>query len=175
MHAISLAFAILINEQFPGSALDPSWKANKGKWEVVGGVVKATELAADKHAAVIRRAVAYRDAVIEFDFKLAGADWVALSLNKKGAHVSRVVVGPGGFRVQKDSPGIVLGKSDQSISANEWHTMRVVVEGRRMTATLDGKVAVSGEHEAIDCDKVDIGFPVKGDSVYLRNVKVTTR
>jgi hypothetical protein len=175
MAILALAFAILVHDQFPGSALDPTWKVNKGRWEVSGGVVKGTEVAADKHAAVIRRAVAYRDAVIEFDFKLAGADWVALSLNKKGAHVSRVVIAATGFRVQKDSPAAVLGKSDQPVSANEWHTMRVVVEGRRMTAVLDGKVAVSGEHEALDCEKVDIGFPVKGDSVYLRNVRVTAK
>ncbi|MBM3737452.1 MAG: DUF1080 domain-containing protein [Acidobacteria bacterium] len=175
MTAAWLAFAILIHEQFPGAALDSSWKVNKGKWEVSGGVVKGTELASDKHAAVIRRAVNYRNAVIEFDFKLAGADWVALSINKKGAHVSRVVVGPTGFRVQKDTPGVVLGKSDAAVPANEWHTMRVVVDGKKMTATLDGKITVGGEHEAIDVDKADIGFPVKGDSVYLRNIRLSAK
>ncbi len=169
------ASSMILRDQFPGSALDPAWKANKGKWEVVGGAVKGAELDADKHAAVIRRAVKYHNANIEFEFKLDGATWLALSLNKQGAHVSRVIIAPSGFRVKCDTPNVELAKSDSPVATGEWHKMRVTVDGRKMTAVLDGKVTVTGEHDGIDVDKVDIGFPVKGSSAWLRNVTVTAR
>ncbi len=166
---------MILRDEFGGTALDSSWKAGKGKWEMVGGAVKGSELASDKHAAVIRRPVAYRNADIVFEFKLAGAEWVALSLNKQGAHVARVVISPKGFRIQKDSPTAMLAKNDDPIAADVWHKMRVTVDGQNMKASLDARTLIEGRHEAIDVDKVDIGFPVKGQSVYLRNVSVTTK
>lgn len=67
----------------------------------MGGAVKGSEFAAGK-------------------LEIEGATWLALSLNKQGAHVSRVIIAPAGFRVKSDAPNVELAKFDSSVSTGEW-------------------------------------------------------
>lgn len=63
------------------------WKAAKGKWELVEGVMRGSELEADKHGAVTRLPNKLQNFVIEYEFKFAGARSTSLSIQRgKGSH-----------------------------------------------------------------------------------------
>lgn len=170
--------AVLLEDDFQGPAIHAAWKQAKGKWQIVNGALKGVEVASDKHAAVVRRPVAYRDAVIEFAFKFDGARMTHLSLNSSKGHVCRVTIDPKGFVLKKDKTNAksddkpaVLARRDVKFEQGKWYTMVVEVRGKQLSARV-GADSATGEHEGIDVDKADIGFPVAGDSASLDYVKV---
>lgn len=169
----------VLADDFAGPALAPEWKPLKGKWEVAGGAVKGTEKAEDQHAAVIRRDVVARDLVVQFSFRFDGGKSTALSFNDKKGHVCRVGITPAGFSVARDKPTrnseekqVQLDRQPVAVAPGEWHTMVVEIVGKTMVATLDGKTVAFGSHDAIDGEKTNIGFPVSGDGVSLKAVRV---
>jgi hypothetical protein len=168
---------LLFSDDF--TSAKPGWTAKPGKWEIVDGAAKITELPADKHAAVRRHALAYTDAIFEFSFKFDGAKQISLSINDKGGHVCRLIVARTGMILQRDKPNAKsdvkparLAASQQPVSDGEWHKVVVEVKGPRMIAVLDGKVSISGTDPAIGVEKIDFGFPVTGQSAWLDNVKI---
>jgi hypothetical protein len=170
--------ALLLEDDFSGSAIHGDWKQPKGKWRVGQGVLTGVEVAADKHAAVMRRPVAYHDAVIEFSFRLDGARLLHLSLNSKQGHVCRVTVDSKGFTLRKDKTNArstdkaeALARAAVVFETGKWYTMRVEVRGAKIRAEAGGQTA-EGSHPGIDVDKADIGFPVVGDSASIDYVKV---
>lgn len=171
--------ALLLKEDFTSSPLGAEWKTLKGTWEMVGGAIKGSERTADQHAGVLAREVKCHDLIAQFDFKLAGARSMAFSLNSAKGHVCRVTITPTGFIVQKDKTG--KNSEDKSarldtvnvvITSGEWHTMLVEVCGKEMVACMDGQQTGFGTHEGIDVDKTSIRFPVGGEAVFLRNLRL---
>lgn len=160
--------------------LGKEWKKGKGKWEVVDGVLKGTELKEDMHGAVTRHALAAKDVVIAYSFKLDGAKNTSLSINDAKGHVCRVIIRPDGFTVQKDDhdgkdgpdKAMVLDKVETPIKPGQWHTMLVEINGKEIVATLDGKHTGLGAHEAIDVQKANLGLTVAGESVSFKDLKV---
>src|SRR5262245_29464200 len=73
-------------------AFDADWRAAKGKWQVVDGAMKGAELPSDSHNAAARRAVPFKDGVVQFDFKLDGAKALHLSINADKGHLCRVII-----------------------------------------------------------------------------------
>jgi hypothetical protein len=65
-------------------------------------VVKAKELKADMHGAVVRHAMPFNNVIFQYSFKLEGARMTTLSINTAKGHLCRVLVNPTGFTVQKD-------------------------------------------------------------------------
>jgi len=59
---------VIYENKFSDGA-DAPWKAAKGKWEPVDGVLRGSELEADKHGAVNRLPNKLKDFVIEYEFK----------------------------------------------------------------------------------------------------------
>ncbi len=78
------------------------WKAAKGKWEAMDGVLRGSELAADKHGAVTRLPNKLKDFVIEYEFKFAGAKSTSLSINAVKDHMARISITPKTVTVQRD-------------------------------------------------------------------------
>ncbi|MDX1984822.1 MAG: family 16 glycoside hydrolase [Bryobacteraceae bacterium] len=170
--------ALLLEDDFSAASIHPAWRQAKGQWQIVNGALKGVEIASDKHAAVVRRPVAYHDAVIEFSFRLDGARLMHLSLNSSKGHACRVTVDPKGFTLRKDKTNAkstdkaeLLARREMKFEPGKWYTMTVEVRGQRMSARVNGQSA-EGAHEGIDVDKADIGFPVAGDSASIDNVKV---
>ncbi len=162
-----------------GKPLGKEWKAAKGKWEVVNGAVRGSELKADMHGAVVRHAMPFQDVVIQYDFKLDGARQTTLSINAAKGHLCRVAVNPTGFSVRKDSldknktdKAAVLDTRTTSITPNTWHTLVIELRGTEMLATLDGKETAFGSHPGLSMAKANFGFTVAGESVSFRNLRV---
>ena len=166
----------LFADDFAGTDLPAGWKVAKGKWTVADGVLKGSELAADMHAAVIKRALPFRNIVVQYSFKFEGAKRTALSMDGKG-HVCRVTLTPQGFALQRDAAKdsgekpTVLGKGTIEFKPGEWHTLLIEVQGKEMLAQVDDKVFAFGEHEGIDVDKASIGLPTGGESVIFDDVR----
>lgn len=154
------------------------WFANKGKWDVVDGVMRAAELSSDMHAGVRRRQVKFASAVVQFSFKLDGASMISLSMNAEKGHVCRVRISPDGFAVIRDKDKVNGGKVVEmdsckvDIKPKEWHTMIVEMGGNEMVARLDGKNVAFGSNGGLTTPKASVGFTVKGDSASFKNLRV---
>ena len=171
--------ALLLSDDFSSAQIDPAWKVGKGKWSIEDGALKGIELADDKHAAVVRRRVAYHNAAFEFSFQLNGAKNTHLSLNSAAGHVCRVTIDKTGFVLRKDKTNAkstdaaaTLAKHSMAFEPGKWYTMRVEVRGAQLTAMIGDDHSATGSDPGIDVDKVDIGFPVAGDSAKFDNVRV---
>jgi hypothetical protein len=159
--------------------LGREWRAAKGKWEVVDGAVRGTELKADMHVAVTRHAMDFRNVVIQYSFKLDGTGMTTLSINASKGHLCRVLVTPTGFTVRKDDTdkmgpdqAVVFETRNVAIKPGEWHTLLIEIHGKEMLASLDGKELAFGEHEALDQAKANFGFTVRGESASFKDLRV---
>jgi len=167
----------LLSEDF--KELDAkAWPAAKGKWEIADGALRGAEVPADKHAGVTRHPLAFKDAVIQYDFKLDGAKGTSLSINDK-QHVCRVSITPAGFTVQKDDrdhegpdKAVIFQKVAMPLQAGEWHTLVVEILGKEMLATVDGQKSGYGENERVADPKANLGFTVAGEAISIRNLRI---
>lgn len=171
---------LLLEDDFSGSALHSDWRVAKGKWSVANGKTTGVEVAADKHAAVIRRNVAFRDGVVEVTFQmLPGAKMTAISLNSAKGHSCRVTVRPGELIVQKDrtnaksdDKAAVLAKKAMTFEPGKWYTLTMEVRGTSVTARVNNGPAIGGDHEGIAIDRTNIGLPVSGEGVVFDSLRV---
>jgi hypothetical protein len=155
------------------------WTKNKGKWEIVDSGLRGAELPSDMHGAVMRLALPFTAAVIQYEFKLGGARTTTLSINAVKGHLCRVVINADGFHVQKDKSKTVdgdkpavLDRCKVAIAPGAWHTLSVELRGKEMLAALDGKHIAFGAHDGIDAPKANIGLTVAGESVSFRNLTI---
>jgi hypothetical protein len=154
------------------------WFANKGKWDVVDGVMRASELPGDMHAAVRRKPVKFDSAVVQFAFKFDGATMGSLSMNAEQGHVCRVRFTPAGFTVIRDKDKTNSGKAIEmdtckiDIKPGTWHTLVVEMAGKDMLARLDGKNVAFGSNPGLTTAKASVGFTVKGESISFKNLRV---
>jgi nicotinamidase-related amidase len=160
-------------------SLTADWKTAKGRWEVVDGAIRGSELPADKHAAVTRHAVQFRNAVIAYSFKLDGARATSLSLNDSKGHVCRVLITPRSFSVRKDDhdhdgpdKAVVFQTRTIVVEPGRWHTLTVELLGSEMLARLDDETVVLGANDAIDRDKADFGLVVGGASASFKELRI---
>lgn len=169
----------IIQEDFSGKLNPDEWNAAKGTWTVEKGVLKGVELAADHHAAAIRKEAPMRNVIIQFDFRFDGSPGFSLSMNHAGGHNSRVLFTQTDFIMKKDIDkkdpadfAAILGECAYKFETGKWYTMLVEYNGPEMLARVDDKAFILGEHAYIDQERASIGFPVRGDAVSFDNVKV---
>ena len=169
----------VVSDDFAGSSLGEEWKVAKGDWHVADGVLKGVEKAEDNHPAVLRRDLATHDLIAQFSFRFDGGKMTAFSLNNSKGHVCRVQITPAFIAVQKDKPNAkseekpaLLDKEKVEIKPGEWHTILIEVSGKDMVASLDGKTVAYGSNDGVDVDKTTIAFPVAGDGVSFKQVRV---
>ncbi|MBM3787905.1 MAG: hypothetical protein FJW30_26450 [Acidobacteria bacterium] len=168
---------LLLADDFEGTAIHAGWRVAKGEWKQSGGVLTGVELPADKHAAVVRRKVAYTNAVIQLRFRLDGSRQTSLSINGAGGHICRVVMRPEGFVLMKDADKKTgekakeLARSSKPLAAGVWQDLTLTVKGESMTAKI-GEATISGAHPAIAVAKADVGLPVSGTSVSYDSIRV---
>jgi hypothetical protein len=155
------------------------WKTAKGKWELADGAIRGSELPADHHGAVTRHALAFRDAVIQYSFKLDGAKSTTLSLNDAKGHVCRVVITPALLSVRKDDhdhdgpdKAAVLQTRKLAVEPGRWHTLLVEIRGPEMLARLDDETVACGSADGINVDKANLGLTVAGASASFKDLRV---
>ena len=173
---------LALGDPVAGSALAKEWKAGKGKWEVTDGVMRGSELAADKHGGVIRTALKLQNIVIAYEVKLDGAKTTSLSINGPKDHLARIIVAPNRFAVQRDDQdhdgpdkAIVFLTKPVELAPGTWHSVVLEMVGDTMVGTLDGKIEGHGSDPTFAAkEKCFPGFTVAGESASFRNVRIYT-
>ncbi len=154
------------------------WKAAKGKWELVEGVVRGSEIAEDKHGAVTRLPNKLQDFVIEYEFKFEGARSTSLSINATKDHMARILMTPTSVTIQKDDndhegpdKAAVFARFPAELTAGAWHKVRLEMVGDAMVGKVDDLVAW-GSNDLFKSIKTAPGFTVGGQSVDFRNLTI---
>lgn len=176
---MTLPGEVLTHDTFAES-LPKTWRPAKGTWTCEGGVLRGTEIASDKHQAVIRRSLAFTNAIITFSFRLDQARQISLSINDAKEHVCRLVINSRGFVVQKDDHDhdgpdkpVVFARVPANFAASEWHTAVVEINGQEMVAQIDGTTKVGfGGHELLDRPKANFGLTVAGGPAEFRDLSI---
>ena len=173
---------LVLGDPAAGTALANEWKSAKGKWEVADGAMRGSELAADKHGAVIRTAQKLQNFVIAYEVKLDGAKVTSLSINGPKDHLARIIVAPNRFVVQRDDQdhegpdkAVIFLNKAMEIAPGTWHTVVLELVGDKMVGTLDGKITGEGSDPTFAAkEKMSPGFTVSGESASFRNVRIYT-
>lgn len=185
--AFSLAFAIQAADKpllaIPGKVIYENsladgaakpWRAAKGEWQPVDGVLRGSELAADKHGAVTRMTNKLKDFIIEYEFKFAGARNTSLSINAVKDHMARILITPKSVTIQRDDndhegpdKAVVFARFPAELSEG-WHKVRLEMVGDKMLGKVDD-LAAWGADALFLQEKAAPGFTVGGQSVDFRN------
>lgn len=169
---------LILEDTFASESLNSGWRVAKGKWAQSEGIITAQELDSDKHAAVMRRKVAYKNAAIELHFRLDSAKQVALSLNGAQGHICRVIVKADGMSLVRDADkkagekAVVLASWKEEFATGQWHVLYLVVSGSKMKARIGDGAWVEGSHPAIAAQKADIGLPVRGQTASFDLIRI---
>ncbi|SKA80513.1 protein of unknown function [Prosthecobacter debontii] len=154
------------------------WKAAKGQWELKDGVMRGSELEADKHGAVTRLPNKLNDFVIEYEFKFEGARTTSLSINAVKDHMARINITPKSVTVQRDDndhegpdKAVVFARLPAELSPGTWHKVRLEMVGDTMLGQVDDLTAW-GSDALFKTDKMNPGFTVAGQSVDFRNLTI---
>lgn len=169
----------LMSEDFSTAGpLKAPWTLPKGKWEAKDGALWASEIKADKHAAVLHYNKKNHNLIVQFDYELQGAKFLHLSFNHAKGHLWRLMISDKEIRLQKDkdkkdpnSKAEVTAKTSFISKAGERHSVIVEIVGAQIVARIDDKVTLKASNPAFDSDKPNIRFIVRGESVLLDNVK----
>lgn len=154
------------------------WKAAKGKWEVVDGVTRGSELEADKHGAVTRLPNKLQNFVVEYEFKFEGAKSTSLSINAVKDHMARISITPKSVTIQRDDndhegpdKAVVFARFPADFANGTWHKVRMEMVGDTMLGKVDDLVAW-GANDLFKTEKASPGVTVAGQSVDFRNFSI---
>jgi hypothetical protein len=155
------------------------WRAAKGKWELVDGVLRGSEKTEDNHGAVTRLPNKLPDFVLEYEFKFEGAKSTTLSINAVKNHMARISITPRSVAMQRDDndhegpdKAVVFARVPAEIPPGTWHKVRMEMVGDTMLGKVDDIVAW-GSSDLFKQERAAPGFTVAGESVDFRNVKIS--
>lgn len=153
------------------------WKAAKGRWELVDGVTRGSELPEDKHGAVTRLPNKLQNFIVEYEFKFAGARSTSLSINAVKDHMARIMITPKSVTIQKDDndhegpdKAVVFARFPAELG-DTWHKVRLEMVGDMMLGKVDDLMAW-GANDLFKTEKAAPGFTVGGQSVDFRNLVI---
>jgi len=156
----------------------PPWKAAKGKWELVEGAMRGTEIPEDKHGAVTRLPNKLQDFILEFEFKLEGARAISLSINAVKDHMARIAITTKSVTVQRDDndhdgpdKSVIFARFPADFTPGTWHKVRLEMVGDVMLGQVDDLVAW-GRSDLFKTPKMAPGFTVGGQSADFRNLSI---
>ncbi len=167
---------LLFSDDFSTMAAD--WRHPMGAWQAKDGSLKGAELVADDHGAVFKRSLPFKNAIIEFSFKLDGAKGISLSIDDEKEHVCRMSINASGFTVQKDDhdhegpdKGVRFERRELELEAGVWHTARIEILGDEMLGQIGEEIGF-GSDELIGTEKAKLGFTVAGESAEFKDLNV---
>jgi len=166
---------VIYENKFDAAPGEP-WKVAKGKWELVDGAMRGSELEADKHGAVNRMPNKLQDFVVEYEFKFEGGKSTSLSINAAKGHMARIMITPTSVAVQKDDndkegpdKAAIFARFPSEL-ASGWHKVRLEMIGDMMLGKVDD-AAAWGANDLFKTEKTP-GLTVSGQSVDFRNFSI---
>lgn len=180
--------SLLLEEKFDGTELPKNWTRNVGKFTVAGGVLKASEVAADMHAAAFRRPLPLQDAAIYVKFRFEGAKMFHVGFDpapgelKKKGHLFSVVFTATGASIMEhndkanpDSKNKVLAKSTAAFEKGRWYELLLELKGDTVLAQVAGQEPLRATSKDFHVKKPGLVFRTGGkdtDEVHLDEVRV---
>ncbi len=158
--------------------LPAPWKAAKGQWQVVDGVLRGAELPADQHGAVLRMTGPVPDFIIEFEFLFEGARSTSLTINAVKDHMSRIAITPNSVTIRRDDndhagpdKAITYAVFPAKFEPGTWHKVRMEMVGDTLLGQVDDLTAW-GSDPLFATPKTSPGFTCGGEFIRLRNLVI---
>ncbi len=180
--------ALLMEESFDGKELPKNWNRNAGKLTVADGVLKVSEVAADKHAAAFRRPLPLQDAAIGVKFRFEGAKMFHVGFDpapgelKKQGHLFSVIITATGWSITEHndksdpkSTNKALAKAAAAFEKDRWYELLLEVKGDDVLAQIAGMEPLRATSKDFHVKKPGLVFRAGGkdsDEVQLDEVRV---
>ena len=181
---------VALEESFDRVELGEEWKINKGEWKIVDGVLRAREIAAEKHSAAARRTLVSKNAVYDLKFRFVeggkalhfGFDPAKGELKKKG-HLFSVIITPASWKVLKhvdkarreEDPNETLAQQKTEFEKGEWYSLRITTWENYVTAQVEGKEPLKVSHPTFGVKKPTLVFRCFGDGIEIDDIRVWTQ
>ncbi|MGB7347663.1 MAG: hypothetical protein WBD20_25795 [Pirellulaceae bacterium] len=178
---------LVVEESFDDAELGKGWNVTTGSWTTKDGVLKASEIKDDKHAAAARHVVETQNAVYQMRFRLVGDsptfhfgfDPKRGELDKKG-HLFSVIISGDKWHIlkhidkakSKEDPNEILASEQTTFEKDKWYTLRVTTWGPYVTAKIDGERELKTSHPTFTVKKPTLVFRCIGDGVEIDDLKV---
>jgi hypothetical protein len=168
---------VLYHNNF-NTAPEAKWQAIKGSWEIANGVLRAAELEADHHGAVIRLQDELPDFVIDFEFKFEGAKSTSLSINAVKDHMARILITPKAVTIRRDDNDhdgpdkvVIFGVFPVDFKSGSWHKVHLEMVGDTLLGKVDDLIAW-GSDPLFKEKRTNPGLTAAGQSVDFRNFTI---
>ena len=181
---------LAVEETFDRAELGRGWNSTTGDWKIVDGVLRGSEVPAEKHSAATRRIVVTQDAVYELKFRFVkqgksfhfGFDPARGELKKKG-HLFSVIVTPESWQIMKhvdkdrreEDPNETLAEQKTPFKLGCWFSLRVTTKGKNVTVQVEGKEPLKASHATFGVKKPTLVFRCLGDGVEIDDIRVWTQ
>lgn len=178
---------LVVEETFEDAELSKAWRVNTGKWVAVDGVLRASEIKADKHSAAARHLIETQNAVYQFRFRLIndsptlhfGFDPKRGELKKKG-HLFSIVISGDQWKIlkhvdkakPKEDPNQILASEKTTFTKDRWYTLRVTTWGPYVTARVDDDRELKASHPTFSVKKPTLVFRCIGDGIEIDDLRV---
>ena len=190
---------LLLKENFDESELPELFRVGQGRWDIVDGVLRGRQLAADNHTAFRKIYLDHQDVIYEYDMKLEGDGFHRLLINWGLAHIAKaeihydraevVKIREQGKRDQMTREGHdhgldpLKGNWDEKTYAlntvpvdlreGNWYHVIIELVGDTISLQVGGKTVV-GKHIGLTEKKDNFWFQSGGleSYLYVDNVRV---
>lgn len=180
--------ALLMEEKFDGKELPKGWNKNTGKLIIADGVLRASEVAADMHAAAFRRLLPLQDAAIYVKFRFEGAKMFHVGFDpapgelKKKGHLFSLIITPAGWNItehiDKDDPkstNKALVKATATFEKGRWYELLLEVKGDDVLAQVAGLESLRATSKDFHVKKPGLVFRTGGkdtEEMHIDEVRV---
>lgn len=150
---------LLFSDDFTSASLAKNWYADFGTWECKDGGVTVSG-PADKHHPLKAHRMALTDAIVQVDFRFAGADWLGVGWdNEQKGHVIRCNIHPTKWDVSRWF-NLIPGSKDDTLDARpadlapgRWYTLVWELRGTESLASIDERLICYGHTDGVDLPK----------------------
>jgi hypothetical protein len=169
---------LLWHETFEGTAFSKDWHKGQGEWAVESGQLRGAEQPADKHHAYCSRKVTEPNAILQFAFKLDGAQWLGGFFDGK-EHVAALSISADMIRLRRMSGIGPTSKSTEvdatkaKLDDKQWHTVVWEFYGDEMVATVDDQHMALAKAEGLSMERLHLELNTAGGkSAFFKDVKI---
>ena len=153
---------IILEEKFD-QELSKEWFWGLGTWSAKDGVMRGFESGARRHGPVKVHKLPLKDGVVECDFRLVGkASFAGIIFNgsQERGHICHLVMTTKELRIlahPKKGEHKELAKVPVQLPPETWHHVRIVFNGDKLEATVDGNI-IRGSAPCIAEEKLTFGL-----------------
>ena len=153
---------IILEEKFD-QELSKEWFWGLGTWSAKDGVMRGFESGARRHGPVKVHKLPLKDGVVECDFRLVGkASFAGIIFNgsQERGHICHLVMTTKELRIlahAKKGENKELAKVPVQLPPETWHHVRIVFNGDKLEATVDGNI-IRGSAPCIAEEKLTFGL-----------------